>query len=414
MKPMKLLQPNYFDAFHCIGAACEDTCCIGWLVNVDKTTYDRYQTCSGSELASSLHTLITINEKSANDDDYARVVLNGAMCPFLSEGLCSIQRQLGEEFLPNMCATYPRIRNSAGDVLQQSLDLSCPEAARLALLDARPIEFAEKEYTDGSIRPGNFPALDTSGMREFREIQRLVIGLLQNRSHVLWKRLLLLGWLCEELDAGSTMDAIRAHLDSFDEGALAERPVQPAAQVEVVLELIVARITADTTPRRFIECYQEFMSGIQWTPQSTMDEIGDRYAEAYAQHYVSFMNRHEHMIEHYLVNYAYRTLFPFGLPESNLRLRNDRVPSSIAAQYMLLIACYAITRTLLIGMSGFHKSALSADHVIKLVQSCTKTFEHSITYPGRVIELLADKAMTTPSSVGVLVRPPGPLSAGLQ
>ena len=178
----------------------------------------------------------------------------------------------------------------------------------------------------------------------------------------------------------------------------------PAVQLEVVLELIVARISSDASSRRFLECYREFMSGIQWTSKSTMDEIGSRYAEAYSQYYVPFMSQHEHIIEHYVVNYAYRTLFPFGLPESNQRLQDDRVPSPIAAQYMLMTAHYAITKTLLIGIAGFHKSAFGVDHVIKLIQSCAKTFEHSTTYPGQAIKMLADKAMTTPASLSVLMQ----------
>ena len=71
---------------------------------------------------------------------------------------------------------------------------------------------------------------------------------------------------------------------------------------------------------------------------------------------------------------------------------------------MLMIAHYAITKTLLIGMAGFHKSAFGVDHVIKLIQSCTKTFEHSTTYPGQAIKMLADKAMTTPASLSVLMQ----------
>ena len=178
----------------------------------------------------------------------------------------------------------------------------------------------------------------------------------------------------------------------------------PAVQLELVLDLIVARISSDANPRRFLECYREFMSGIQWTSKSTMDEIGGRYAQAYSQHYVPLMSRHEHILEHYLVNYAHRTLFPYGLPESNERLRDPRVPSPFAAQYMLLVAYYAITKALLIGMAGFHQSAFSVEHVIKLIQSCTKTFEHSATYPGLVIRMLADKAMTTPASLCVLIQ----------
>jgi len=204
------------------------------------------------------------------------------------------------------------------------------------------------------------------------------------------------------------LNAIQKYIDGLNGGVLddllatcSEHP--PAAQLEVVLDLIVARISTDSSPRRFLECYREFMSGIQWTSKSTMDEIGSRYAEVRSQYYVPFMSQHEHILEHYLVNYAYRTLFPFGLPESNQRLSDDRVPSPIHAQYMLMIAHYAVTKTLLIGMAGFHKSAFGVDQAIKLIQSCAMTFEHSTTYSGQVIRMLADKTMTTPTSLCVLI-----------
>ena len=71
---------------------------------------------------------------------------------------------------------------------------------------------------------------------------------------------------------------------------------------------------------------------------------------------------------------------------------------------MLMTAHYAVTRTLLIGMAGFHKSAFGVDHVIKLIQSCTKTFEHSTTYPAQAIKMIADKAMATPASLCILMR----------
>jgi lysine-N-methylase len=364
---MKLLQPSYFEAFHCIGASCEDTCCAGWIVQIDKTTYGKYQSCSDPVIGPALRMLVTIHAGSTKDDDYAAVTLNGAVCPFLSEGLCSIQARLGEDYLSNMCATYPRIVTRVDDVLQRSLDLSCPEVARLALLDPSPIQFVEREYRGDS----DAPEVDFPGLREAR---RRAISLLQDRSYPIATRLLMLGDLTPE---GSP---------------------DPGAQVEILSDLLVARLNTDPCPRRFLECYQEFIGGLQWTVESTMHEIGVRYAEAYSRYYVPFMSRHEHILENYLVNYVHRTLFPLGTPESNQRLRDAGVSSPAAAQYALLVAHFAIVKGLLIGMAAFHQSALDTGHVVKLIQSCSKTFEHSITYPGRVVEILAS------SSLGVLVQ----------
>src|SRR5579871_296400 len=360
---MKLLQPDYFDAFRCIGAACEDTCCTGWIVHIDRSTYGKYQSCTDPEIGPALHTLVTINEKSSNDDDYAKATLNRSVCAFLSEGLCAIQSRLGEEYLSNMCATYPRVVNRVGDEVQRSLDLSCPEAARLALLNSDPIEFVEREGAQASV----LAAVDIAALgdspepyREFRAMRRRAIALLQDRSYPIETRLLMLG----DLAPGASPD--------------------PATQVEILSDLLVTRLTSDPCPRRFLECYQEFISGLQWTGESTMAEIGCRYTEACSRYYSLFMNRHEHILENYLVSYVHRTLFPLGVTESNQRLRNVRG----ASQYALLAAHYSLVKGLLIGMAGFHQAALNAGHVVKLIQSCSKTFEHSITFPARAMEIL--------------------------
>jgi hypothetical protein len=68
-----------------------------------------------------------------------------------------------------------------------------------------------------------------------------------------------------------------------------------------------------------------------------------------------------------------------------------------------MVAHYAITQTLLIGMAGFHKAAFGVDQVLKLIQSAGKTFEHSLIYPGRVIQI-ARKSMTTPASLCALIQ----------
>jgi lysine-N-methylase len=316
--------------------------------------------------------------------------------------------------------------NLVGEVLQRSLDLSCPEAARVILLNPGPIEFQASKFNHGSIRDGAFPTLDDGCLRDFpgphsfsdglfNTVQPCVISLLQNRSRPIWKRLYILGSFCDKLnealahhsgqDALNVIQELAADLNSgvlddhFDRYA-----VNPTAQMEGALDLIAPGISPNYNPRRFLECYREFIGGIQWTSQSTIDELGTRFAEVHAQYYDSFMNRHQHILEHYLVNYAYKTLFPIGLPETNRRRQNDRVSSPIAAQYMMMIVHYAVTRAMLIGMAGFHQSAFGLDHVLKTIQSCTKVFEHSVAYPARAIGILADKAMTTPASLCVLIQ----------
>ncbi len=102
---------------------------------------------------------MTINTTNPSDDNYARIELDGPACPFLSEGWCAIQKKLGEEYLSIMCSAYPRVMNIVDDVLQRSLDLSCPEAARIVLLDPNPMQFDEEEGPPHDPRLANLSVL---------------------------------------------------------------------------------------------------------------------------------------------------------------------------------------------------------------------------------------------------------------
>jgi lysine-N-methylase len=421
MEDLRVRQPRHYEAFRCLGDDCEDTCCNGWRVMVDRRTFDLYQNCSDPELKPSLASLITINTSSTDDDDYASITPTGTECPFLSEGLCSIQQKLGEDYLSKLCATYPRVMNLVDGVLERSLEESCPEAARLALLDPSPMEFNESHGDQGSGRLGSLSVLATSGSqssdkpyRHFHEIRRLVLALLQNRSYPLSSRLIILGFFCDKLDetAGHDQDdvpdIVREYADAINRGLfndlLSQSIAQPETQLEIVVELIVHRITTDFTPRRFLECYEEFMHGIEWGPESTMAEIGTRYAEAYRQYYAPFMGQYEYVMERFLANYVYKTLFPLGPQESTHKLSLFRKNSSISTQYILMVLHYAAVKAVLIGMSAYHKSDFGTNQLIKLIQSYAKSFEHSTAYAPRAIEILAEKGMKNAASMAVLIQ----------
>ena len=38
-KKFKSLYPEYYDEFKCIGGSCEDSCCVGWDIDIDKITF---------------------------------------------------------------------------------------------------------------------------------------------------------------------------------------------------------------------------------------------------------------------------------------------------------------------------------------------------------------------------------------
>ena len=423
--PSRIVQPRHYEAFRCIGADCEDTCCDGWGVNIDRDTYGKYE--RNPEISPSLSGLVVINSQNASDDDYASFKLSETHCPYLSEGLCSIQNKHGEEFLSDVCATYPRIMNWVGDALERSLDLSCPEAARLVLLESHPMELLAAADRAASFRMGPTRVLGTPNASydgraypHFLAVRDLIVIILREPTYPLWKRLVIIGHLCDKLSEMAVMQndhdvptLLQSYLHAvrsrqFD-GLLSKCRVQPSAQVVTVLELIVNRITSDFTGRRFLDCYQDFMQGLQWTPESILKDVTGRYADAWASYYVPFFDQNQSLMERYFVAYVYGNLVPLGRLEVNRRSGLHGAVNSISIQCMLMMTYYAIIRTVLIGMASHHRSAFGMDHVIKAIQSSSKAFQHNTSFPASAIEILTRNGLKSGASMAVLVQDLNPI-----
>lgn len=417
LKPAKRLQPQSYHAFRCIGAECEDTCCAGWIVSVDKTTYQAYQRSEDPELAPRFRELITIKTDTQGEDSYARIALSSPDCPFLDAGWCAIQKKLGEESLSIMCSQYPRVMNIVDDVLQRSLDLSCPEAARLVLLDPEPIQFDQDDGARRDERHGHLSILrtcDESSAKpyaHFREIRAFAIWLLQNRKYSMWERVAILGSFCDQLEAtaaAKALEVITAYKSGVNTGAFAQplkrhRP-QPAKQLELVLELIVGRIGSDFTGPRLLDCYRKFMQSMDWTPEVSLEELGRRYAAAHSQYCEPFLNLHPHILENYLVSYVHRTLFPLGPQESTRGISTHHAAKTVRDQYQLMMVHYALIQTLLIGVAAYQKEQFGTAEVVQVIQSYTKAFEHSPSFAERALKILVQKGVSNCTMLALLIR----------
>lgn len=408
---MQALQPQYFERFRCIGADCEDTCCTGWGIIVDRQTYVKYQDPRLGRIAGeTLSGLIEINPASSSSSDYAKMRLVGTQCCALHEGLCSIQQTLGEPYIPDTCSSFPRVFNVTNGVVEESLNLSCPEAARLVLNDPDAMLFQERSVDDLTLRPDSLSMIGDAPDEQVNAVRRLMIQMIQERSRPLWQRIASLGLAVDELarvPSKPPMSILEDHLanwrqGSFD-GMLGNLAFAPDAQLEAVLELIVSRIGAEYISPRFLECYREFMRGLGWSGESTMEELAARYHEALESYCLPFIRRHEHLFENYLVNYMFRTLFPYGRKQRDLKVVLDSSGESMRSAYLLLGAHYAIIRAMLIGMAGLHQDNLSMEHVVKLVQSCTKAFQHSNSFSEVVLRCLAKFSDDPARGVAMLV-----------
>lgn len=127
---MKITKPAYYDTFRCLASGCPDSCCKEWAVQVDAKSAARYRALPG-DLGDRLRAVMT-----EEDGDTILKLTADRRCPmWRDDGLCRIQAQMGEEYLCHTCHQFPRLRHNYGDFAELGLELSCPEAARLILLD---------------------------------------------------------------------------------------------------------------------------------------------------------------------------------------------------------------------------------------------------------------------------------------
>ncbi len=162
---MKLFAPKYYKDFRCIADRCTHSCCIGWEIDIDPDTLEKYAALKG-EYSSEIRESIEMGEcphfrLSEND-----------RCPHLDgRGLCRIITSVGEDFLCDICREHPRFYNFTRERAEVGLGLSCEEAARIILSSdgyGEMAEVGEVACDDGS------PDFDGAEMR--REIYSVLQG----------------------------------------------------------------------------------------------------------------------------------------------------------------------------------------------------------------------------------------------
>ena len=137
---MRIIKSDNYDGFVCSAGACPMSCCLGnWQIMIDDEHIDRYTSDTGDS---------ALNKRLAEGVDFVEQCFtqNGGKCSMLDEdGLCSIQRALGEDALCDTCRKYPRHLEEFRGVREWSLSLSCPEAARIILGNKDRLGFITEE-----------------------------------------------------------------------------------------------------------------------------------------------------------------------------------------------------------------------------------------------------------------------------
>ncbi|OOM73949.1 flagellin lysine-N-methylase [Clostridium sp. BL-8] len=391
---IKLRCPEYFKEFRCIGGMCEDNCCGGWDIHIDKTTFEQYKKIQDKRTNKYVNKNVFIRDNCKNINiDYGQIKLKDNKCPFLDKDrYCSIQLKLGEEYLSSVCATFPRIINKIDDYYEMSLDISCIEAARIILLKREGIEFEEAEGTLGkhaisvSIITDDKAIKDTN-LKYIKEIRDISIKIIKNRKFELSERLYILGSFLEIIrkelcyDYNNVVQFINRYNIDFFGGEFKRNRMNYMLQLSFFRDMLEKlNIFEGNYSDYFKERMKEVMLGFRFNEHESLMENSDAFLKAYDICKENIFRNYSYIFENYLVNHMFKELFPFS--ESDI-LIND---------YIMMLIRFSYIRFYIVGQY-LYKGTISIDDIIRFIQSLTKEIEHDKTYLSDILQYVKENEL---------------------
>lgn len=200
---MEIYFPAYYEKFRCIAAACPDSCCKEWAVDVDDASAAFYRQLPG-ELGKRLQEVLV------DTDDGTIMQIENGRCPmWQQDGLCRIHAELGHDALCKTCREFPRLQHDYGNFIELGLELSCPAAAQL-ILSGEDNDLLAKNSPDSEA-----PEYDMQVMQILQESRQQAFELLDSDQYTLPEKLAILLLYCHavqgQIDGG---DAPAFHADN--------------------------------------------------------------------------------------------------------------------------------------------------------------------------------------------------------
>jgi lysine-N-methylase len=383
------LVPQFASRFSCIGSSCEDTCCAGWEVSIDKKTFNAYKQSNHPELKPVFESSLKRTRSKESDSTYARVQLHAesGACPMIKDSLCSVQKNLNETYLSNTCFNYPRSTRQFAGSIEQSLTLSCPEAARQALLSADAFDFVENKIQVRETSADTVAPKHGLGVQEMNEIRIFCFQLMRTEGLALWEKLAVLGVFCESLTKAieaHNQRGIPALLQQFivilETGSVVQA-LQELTPNHVSQALVFAALwnSRNGAPRSASqrETMAVIASGMQIdeaSERSEEEQIVDHYRRG-LERLSAALEAAPFMLEHYVLNEMFSNLFPFG----------DATPYE---SYLRLISRFGMVRFMLAAQCNGGDTLPSPAALVQTVQVFCRRFQHDRLFAMNSSEVL--------------------------
>ncbi len=370
--------PHYIKDFTCIGAACEDSCCVGWYIAIDEETYKKYKKVKDKAIKGRLEKEIVRKRTHPTVEHAAKIKLKNGRCAFLSdEGLCDIYSILGKAYLSHTCTLYPRTINRINDTLEYSLICSCPEAARLILLSKEQIKFCDIEQEETV--PTISADLKVNHLKPekwqdyFFELRAFIIDVLQNRNYTIEDRMKLMGSFMREFEKyilHHTTKKIPDLIVSYNKAILSHKidhyikgyESDTKEAIDLIQALQAFSTSKKIKSKRYQQCLEEMFLGLQLGEVGDLKKVSQLYDVGYTKYYKHFIKENGYMVENYLANYVFERCMPLDHKQPFESFRR-------------MDLYYKLVKLHVIGMTSYSEHFTKEDF-IRLIQSLSKTFDH--------------------------------------
>lgn len=372
-----MLMPAYAARFACTGGDCPDTCCSGWRIDLDRATLLQYESSVDPDLAPLFRRHVLRHPDPAPPQACGFIQkLEGPChyCPFLGPGgLCRIQERHGEDWLSDTCSDYPRRVVDVGDHLQLTLQLSCPESARLALLSEDAFELGSCEAAVRAAGAGRLEPREGLSLEAMVEVQAVVYRLLGARELDPSRRLAVLGLFCERLaervrdGQADRLPALLGLLEAMVAEGGARIPLRPdpervAARADFAWVFILGMRMSELPPlqRRVVDVVA---AGLGIDAEGGREQgFHGRCAEGAARLSTALASA-PFLLDHYLLNEALREVLPWA--------KGD--PFQHYTQFLLR---FTILRVMLCGRAAAREVPLAPADLAETVQVFCRRMQH--------------------------------------
>ncbi len=260
----------------------------------------------------------------------------------------------------------------------------------MALRNKEPMVFEYyelKDILDGTVMYTTVDTAACEGTWKFYllELRKTAVKIMQNRSAGLVDRLFLLGLLCQKVQecvANSNIQLIpelSAKYEKISDTGNAAN-LSDAIEKNIILQYELLKEMYD------IRLFAQVINS-----ENQVENVSN-YQKIFNEYYQPFMLEHEYILENYLVNYIFRTVFP-----------NSAYVETVFDSYAFMIIHYAMTKFLLIAIAATQKR-MDETVVIETIYNFSRMIEHSPEYLKNVFRLLKEKDFVSLAYMTILIK----------